>query len=85
MTKLTTSAVWVRGIADMLAAEGLDVPGLLAAAGIDVASLEAPGARLATEKISRLWELAVDRATRRSGLRSTRWCGLPVSTSSATR
>jgi Arabinose-binding domain of AraC transcription regulator, N-term len=62
MTKLTTSAVWVRGIADMLASEGLDVPGLLAAAGIDAAALEAPGARLATEKISRLWELAVERS-----------------------
>jgi AraC-like DNA-binding protein len=62
MTKLTTSAVWVRGIADMLASEGLDVPGLLAAAGIDAAALEAPSARLATEKISRLWELAVERS-----------------------
>jgi AraC-like DNA-binding protein len=62
MTKRTTSAVWVRGIAEMLAAEGLDVPGLLAAAGIDAAALEAPGARLATEKISRLWELAVERS-----------------------
>jgi AraC-like DNA-binding protein len=62
MTKLTTSAVWVRGIAEMLAAEGLDVRALLAEAGIDAASLEAPGARLATEKISLLWELAAARS-----------------------
>jgi AraC-like DNA-binding protein len=62
MTKRTTSAVWVRGIAEMLAAEGLDMRALLTAAGIDAASLEAPGARLATEKISRLWELAVERS-----------------------
>src|SRR6266550_661699 len=62
MTKRGTSAVWVKGIADMLAAEGLDARELLVAAGIDPAALEAPGARLATERISRLWELAVERS-----------------------
>ena len=62
MTKRTTAAVWVKGIADMLAAEGLERARLLLAAGIDPASLDAPGARLPTEKISRLWELAVERS-----------------------
>jgi AraC-like DNA-binding protein len=62
MSKLTTAAIWVKGIADMLAAEGLDVRALLDAAGIDPAALEAQGARLETEKISRLWELAVERS-----------------------
>jgi AraC-like DNA-binding protein len=62
MTKQTTSAVWVKGIADMLAAEGLDARALLVAAGIDPAALEAPDARLPTEKISHLWELAVERS-----------------------
>jgi hypothetical protein len=62
MTKRTTSAVWVRGIADMLAAEGLDARALLVAAGIAPAALHAPDARLPTEKISRLWELAVERS-----------------------
>jgi AraC-like DNA-binding protein len=62
MTKRTTSAVWVKGIADMLAAEGLDARALLVAAGIDPAALEAPDARLPTEKISHLWELAVERS-----------------------
>src|SRR5262245_60023427 len=62
MSKLTTAAIWVKGIAEMLAAEGLDVRGLLAAAGIDPAALEAQGARLPTEKISHLWELAVERS-----------------------
>jgi AraC-like DNA-binding protein len=62
MAKWTTSAVWVRGIADMLAAEGLDVRALLAAAEIDPADLDAQGARVASEKISRLWELAVERS-----------------------
>ncbi|HTO64706.1 MAG TPA: AraC family transcriptional regulator [Bradyrhizobium sp.] len=62
MTKRMTSAVWVRGIAEMLATEGLDVANLLAAAGIERAALEAPSARLATEKLSHLWELAVERS-----------------------
>ena len=62
MSKRTTAAIWVRGIAEMLAAEGLDVPGLLAEARIDPAALDAPGARLESEKISRLWELAAERS-----------------------
>jgi len=62
MTKRTTSAVWVKGIADMFAAEGLDARALLVAAGIDPAALEAPDARLPTDKISHLWELAVERS-----------------------
>jgi AraC-like DNA-binding protein len=59
MAERTTSAVWVRGIAEMLAAEGLNVGALFAATGIDAVALEAPGARLQTERISQLWELAV--------------------------
>jgi len=62
MAKRTTSAVWVKGIAEMLAAEGLDVAGLFAAAGIDRSALEGPAARLQTEKLSHLWELAVERS-----------------------
>jgi AraC-like DNA-binding protein len=62
MSKRATSAVWVRSIVDMLAAEGLDVRALLAAAGIDPVTLDTPGARLSTEQISRLWELAVERS-----------------------
>lgn len=62
MRKRTTSAVWVKGIVEVLAAEGLDVGALLPLAGIDPATLESPGARLATERISRLWELAAERS-----------------------
>jgi AraC-like DNA-binding protein len=62
MSKRATSAVWVRSIVDMLAAEGLNVRTLLAEAAIDPATLDAPGARLATEQISRLWELAVEQS-----------------------
>lgn len=62
MAKRTTAAVWVKGIAEMLAVEGLDVPTLYTAAGIDRAALEGPTARVATEKVSHLWELAVERS-----------------------
>ncbi|HKN10687.1 MAG TPA: AraC family transcriptional regulator [Pseudomonadota bacterium] len=62
MIKRTTAAIWVKGIAEMLAAEGVDAPALLADAGIDPAALEDPGARLPTESISRLWELAAERS-----------------------
>ena len=62
MGNRTTAAIWVKGIAEMLAGEGLDVGALLAEARIDPAALDAPGARLSTEKISHLWELATDRS-----------------------
>jgi AraC-like DNA-binding protein len=62
MAERTTSAVWVKGIAEMFAAEGLNVGALFAATGIDAAALEAPGARLQTERISHLWELAVQQS-----------------------
>ncbi len=62
MSKRATSAVWVRSTVDMLAAEGLNVSALLAAAKIDPAALDVPGARLPTDQISRLWELAVEQS-----------------------
>jgi len=60
MAKRATSAVWVKGIVEMLAAEGLNVGALLAAAGIDRAALDAPSARVQTETVSLLWELAAE-------------------------
>jgi AraC-like DNA-binding protein len=62
MTKRTTAAVWVKGILEMLAAERLDVPALLVAAGIDPAELEGPAARVSTDKLSLLWQLAAERS-----------------------
>src|SRR5262249_5784196 len=62
MSQRTTAAIWVKGVADMLAAERLDAAALLRAADIDAASLEAPGARVATDKISLLWQLAAERS-----------------------
>lgn len=57
--KRTSSATWVKGIADMFASQGLDLPQLFSAAGIDIAQLQQPDARFDAEEISRLWELAV--------------------------
>lgn len=62
MSKRTTAAIWVRGIAEVLAAEGLDVAALFDAAGIERAALDAPGARLSTDRISLLWQLAAERS-----------------------
>ena len=62
MSGWRTSATWVKGITDMLAAEGLDVRALLADAGIDGAALGSLGGRVPTEQISRLWELAAERS-----------------------
>jgi len=62
MSTRTTAAIWVKGVAETLAAEGLDAAALLSAAGIELASLEAPGARLSTDKISLLWQLAAERS-----------------------
>jgi AraC-like DNA-binding protein len=62
MSSLATSAAWVRGIVELLAGEGVDGKDVLAAAGIDPASLDAPGARLATDSISAVWEIAVERS-----------------------
>jgi AraC-like DNA-binding protein len=62
MSKRTTSAAWVKAMTEMFAGEGLDSNALVAAAGIDPATLEAPGARLPTEQVSHLWQLAVERS-----------------------
>ena len=55
----TCAAFWVRGVADTLKAEGLDVNALFDKAGLELAALNDPDARFPTEKISLLWQLAV--------------------------
>lgn len=75
MRERTTSAAWVRGVVEALAAAGLDVGALCAEAGIDpglvagansinVASAAnaASAAACPTEKLSLLWQLAVARS-----------------------
>jgi AraC-like DNA-binding protein len=58
----TSSAAWVRGIADMLAAEGLPAAELCNEAGINLPALQHPQARVEVDRVSRLWELAVERS-----------------------
>ena len=60
--RLTSAAFWVTAIADALAAEQLDVPGLFRDASLDIAALGDPDARFATDQVSLLWELAIARS-----------------------
>ena len=86
MRKRMTSAVWVKGIAEMLAAEGLDVRALLAGAGIDFAALDAPGMRDCRPRRSAACGSSrrSDRAIRQSGSLSISWRSRRASTWSAT-
>ncbi len=60
--KRSSSALWVKCLADMFASRGLDAPRLLAGAGIDETRLSDPDARVEVDEITRLWELAVARS-----------------------
>ena len=56
------AAFWVKGIAETLKVEGLDVAELFDEAGLDMAALSDPDSRFPTEGVSRLWQLAVTRS-----------------------
>jgi len=58
----TSSGAWLRGVLDMFAAEGLDVPSLLRDCGFDATGLDRPDARFPADDISQLWQLAVARS-----------------------
>jgi AraC-like DNA-binding protein len=58
----TCAAFWVRGVAEMLKAEGLDIAALFDEAGLETVALSDPDSRFPTEKVSLLWELAVARS-----------------------
>jgi AraC-like DNA-binding protein len=58
----TCAAFWVKGIAEALRSEGLDVAALLDEAGLDAAMLSDPDSRFPTERVSLLWQLAVARS-----------------------
>jgi AraC-like DNA-binding protein len=62
MSERTTSAAWVRGIIESLASAGFDARSICAEAGIDFAALDDPAGRVATERVSRLWQVTVSRA-----------------------
>src|SRR5215469_10611445 len=57
-----SAGFWVRGVADALKAEGLDVAVLFGEAGLDMAALSDPDSRFPTAKVSLLWQLAVARS-----------------------
>ncbi|WP_233589944.1 AraC family transcriptional regulator [Acidovorax sp. FJL06] len=62
MTQRTSSAAWVRGIADMFTAEGLPAAELCTEAGIDLPALQQqPQTRVDVDRVSRLWEAAAAR------------------------
>lgn len=58
----TVGHAWMKGIVELFEAVGLDVAELFAEAGLDVTQLTMREARFAPEKISALWELAVQRS-----------------------
>ena len=60
--KRTTSSAWMRGVANTLKAQGLDVPALFAEVGLSIADIEDQDHRWPTEEASRLWALAAERS-----------------------
>jgi AraC-like DNA-binding protein len=61
MMQRTTSSTWMRGVAQTLAAQGLDAAALFAQAGLDLAGLDDADRRWPTDAVSRLWQLAAQR------------------------
>ena len=62
MIARTSSSAWVRGVAEMFAAEGIDVEALFRDARLDIAVLLNPAGRFSIDDVSALWEMAVARS-----------------------
>ncbi|WP_245334752.1 AraC family transcriptional regulator [Bradyrhizobium mercantei] len=62
LKKGTTSSNWVRGIADTLSAQGLDAAALFAQAGLRIENLDQVDFCWPSERISKLWTIAAERA-----------------------
>ena len=62
VNKRTTSSTWMRGVANTLAAQGLDVAALFAQAGLRIENLEHGDFRWPTEGVNRLWTIAAERS-----------------------
>jgi AraC-like DNA-binding protein len=60
LNKRTISSTWMRGVADTLSAQGLDVAALFAQAGLHKENLEHDDFRWPTEGINRLWTIAAE-------------------------
>ena len=56
------AAFWVKGVAETLKSEGLDVAALFHEAGLETSALSDPDSRFPTERVSHLWQLAVVRS-----------------------
>ncbi len=56
--KWTIASAWMRGVADLFRAQGLDVPELFRQAGLDIRELEHARSRMPVEKVNLLWMLA---------------------------
>jgi len=61
--QLSSAAFWVKGVAETLKAEGLDVSALFHEAGLNAMTLSDPDSRFPTERVSLLWQLAVARSS----------------------
>jgi AraC-like DNA-binding protein len=59
MPERTSSSAWVKGVAEMFASQGVDVPRLFSVVGIEMSLLDNGGARLQADKVTELWERAV--------------------------
>jgi len=56
---VTSSSAWLRGVMQMFASQGVDLPRLFERAGVDIAGLQQPHVRFGFEEINRLWQGAV--------------------------
>ena len=61
-TRLGSAVFWVSGIVAALKQEEIDALALVREAGLNPAALDNPDARFPTEKVNRLWRLAVERS-----------------------
>ncbi|MDB5860629.1 MAG: putative Transcriptional regulator, AraC/XylS family [Ramlibacter sp.] len=62
MDSRSTSSAWLRGVADALAGQGMDVPALFLEAGIDPSALDDADRRWPTETVNCLWSMAARRS-----------------------
>ena len=62
MNYRTTSSAWIRGIANALTSQNLDVAALFSEAGLSLDLPENADQRWPTEQVSRLWTLAAEQS-----------------------
>lgn len=55
--------MWLKGLCEMFAAEGLDVPAMLRECGANPSALAAPEQRFPADVVARLWDLACERCS----------------------